>query len=349
MSDDTIMNGNVVPLGFLETTQVSDPVPKSGEGQKILESSSLLSVTASPPTLLVHGLDSSSHTWSGLLNDLAATGLKAVAVDQRGCGKSPLGDPDRFSPDALVDDLYAFLSSHPLFCCDNGDGDALLQPFVLVGHSMGGRVAMSFAAKHPELIAALVIEDMDVRSRSLSTSHIRSKDRKSTLAFDRNLNGISTPEDVVAALCREGYPSSQVEKWLSEGRVEAVTASDDRGYCYYSQVNPAFRLLCYEQFFETNHGEETWKQLAAIEGNEFPIHLMIADPTMTICDEASVSVMNEAMEKKKTTTSSSTSSSSSLLKIHRYPGATHSIHNSLPEDFTNDLKEIIEEARKQRV
>mmetsp|Transcript_18266 Transcript_18266/g.27671 ORF Transcript_18266/g.27671 Transcript_18266/m.27671 type:complete len:262 (+) Transcript_18266:216-1001(+) len=197
LSNDAVEE-NIVPLSFLET---------SVNNGKVEQSESL-------PTLLIHGLDSSSQTWRGLLGDLGATGFEAMAVDQRGCGKSLLGDPELFSPDALVDDLYAFMSSHPMF--QSGRNNALIKPFVLVGHSMGGRVAMSFAAKHPELIAALVIEDMDVQTRSLSISSVRSKDRDATVAFDRRLTGISTPKEIVEAFVREGYEASRVEKWLSE-------------------------------------------------------------------------------------------------------------------------------------
>ena len=351
MLSDKAKQTNVMPLSYLET-------PTDGSERKQPDGSPL-----APPILLVHGLDSSSHTWRSILDDLGATGHDAVAVDQRGCGTSPLGDPNRFSPDALVDDLYALVSSHPYFLVGGGTGDAdaaaSVVPFVLVGHSMGGRVAMSFAAKHPECIAALVVEDMDVRQRFLSESHVRSKNRDATVAFDRSLPGASTPEDVVGAFAREGYPRSQVEKWLSEGRVEPTAAGDDGGggSSYFSQVNPAFRLLCYEQFFETNHGEDTWKKIAAAAvadeagRNLFPIHLMIADPTMTICDEESVSIMKDAMEGTKptvATASSSSSSSHTPLTVHRYPNATHSIHNSAREEFMIDLKAIIEEARAQR-
>ena len=317
MSTDTPDN-NTIALSFLETL-----AKNSGDETK-LESSL-------PPTLLVHGLDSSSQTWVSLLDDLGSTGFGAVAVDQRGCGRSSLGDTDRFSPDALVEDLFALVASHPLFSTKNGT----TKPFVLVGHSMGGRTATSFAAKHPELIAALVIEDMDIKKRMLSTSRIRSNDRDATLAFDRELTGISSPQEILEVFVNEGYPPSQVEKWLTEGRVERK--KDDGAY--YSQVNPAFRLLCYEQFFETNHGEDTWKKLAAIEKEKrFPIHLMIADPTMTICDDDSVLVMEEVIDE---------SSSPSLLTIHRYKEATHSIHNSVPVEFATDLKAIIERAQNQ--
>eukprot|EP00533_Pseudo-nitzschia_delicatissima_P012471 CAMPEP_0197276742 /NCGR_PEP_ID=MMETSP1432-20130617/15870_1 /TAXON_ID=44447 /ORGANISM="Pseudo-nitzschia delicatissima, Strain UNC1205" /LENGTH=314 /DNA_ID=CAMNT_0042742837 /DNA_START=115 /DNA_END=1059 /DNA_ORIENTATION=- len=313
MTSQEAFDSNVVSLSFLQTSLTA------GDSDNVMKASP-------PPVLLVHGLDSSSQTWAGLLDGLDSSGFGAVAVDQRGCGKSSLGDPNQFSPDDLVDDLYALVTSHPMFSTQG----TLDRPFVFVGHSMGGRIAMSFAAKYPETIAALIIEDMDIRTRSLSESRIRSKNRDATLAFDRELTGISTPQEVVEAYAKEGYEALQVEKWLSEGRVE----SNKDGDGYYSQVNPAFRLLCYEQFFETSHGEDAWKKLAAIEKN-FPIHLMIGDPTMTICDDANVSLMEDIMQK-----------SSSPLIIHRYERATHSIHNSVAESFSNDLKAIITKAQK---
>ena len=39
------------------------------------------------------------------------------------------------------------------------------QRVVFCGHSMGGRVAMAYAAKYPEDIAALIIEDIDIKAR----------------------------------------------------------------------------------------------------------------------------------------------------------------------------------------
>lgn len=300
-------DSNIVPLTFLETSK------GNSNG-----SSSL------PATLLVHGLDSSSHTWKGLLEDLGSSGFGALAVDNRGCGKSPLGNAEHFSPDALVEDLHALVTSHPMFTSPDG----VTKPFVFVGHSMGGRIGMSFAAKYPELIAALVIEDMDIVTRGKSESYVQSKDRATTVAFDRALPGISTAEEVVAAYGKEGYPPSVVEKWLGEGRVEQTEGT------FYSQVNPAFRLLCYETIFDTSHGEDTWKTIAAMEHEKsFPIHLMVSDPDMTVCYEDSISLMKRMIED---------SSLPTRMAIHRYPGATHSIHNSAAEKFIADLKEIIQ-------
>ena len=94
-----------------------------------------------PTTVLVHGLDSCKQTWEGVLSELAALGLPAVAVDLRGHGESPhAGD---FRPEALASDVIA--ATERL---------GLRPPFVLVGHSMGGRVAMRLAAMDAERAAA---------------------------------------------------------------------------------------------------------------------------------------------------------------------------------------------------
>ena len=79
-----------------------------------------------PPVLLLHGLDSSSHTWRTILSELATP---AVAVDLRGCGHSDLGNPDEFSPDAIVEDLHTFVSNHDYFNVSE-------KKFVVCGHSM---------------------------------------------------------------------------------------------------------------------------------------------------------------------------------------------------------------------
>ena len=110
-----------------------------------------------PTTVLVHGLDSSKETWKGVLSELARRGYPALAVDLRGHGESPFGPPEDFSAPALAQDVWAAVEAH-----------GVSGPVVLVGHSMGGRVAMRMAAidaaRPPEAarLAAVVIEDMDV-------------------------------------------------------------------------------------------------------------------------------------------------------------------------------------------
>lgn len=93
-----------------------------------------------PTVVLVHGLDSSKQTFERTLSALTAKGIPAVALDLRGSGESPLGDPADFSAEALASDVHGAVARLGLL-----DGGGKI---VLVGHSMGGRVAMAFGALH---------------------------------------------------------------------------------------------------------------------------------------------------------------------------------------------------------
>ena len=124
---------------------------------------STVSTRLLPTTVLVHGLDSSKETWAGTLSTLSKLGYPAIALDLRGHGESPLGAVDDFTPENLARDVLGAVKAH-----------GIRGPYVLVGHSMGGRIAMRMAAieveefdrcgKAPQL-AACIIEDMDVRIR----------------------------------------------------------------------------------------------------------------------------------------------------------------------------------------
>lgn len=91
--------------------------------------------------VLLHGMKFKADTWRelGTLQVLAEIGLHVLAVDMPGFGASPACDS---APDAV---LAAFFSSQNL------------KKAALIGPSMGGRIAMEFAIKHPELVTALVL------------------------------------------------------------------------------------------------------------------------------------------------------------------------------------------------
>lgn len=98
------------------------------------------------PVVLVHSLAGNSSHWSAQLAHLRRR-QRAVALDLRGHGRSqPQKDGD-YSITAMADDVAAV-------------ADALeLERFVLVGHSMGGGVALTYAGRHPERVAALLLLD----------------------------------------------------------------------------------------------------------------------------------------------------------------------------------------------
>jgi len=100
----------------------------------------------SNPVVMLHGIRGYAETFAGLAAAVQP-GIRVIAFDQRGRGRTDW-DPDRnYYTDAYVADLEAVV-------------DQLhLTRFDLLGHSMGGINAIVYAARHPQRVRRLVIED----------------------------------------------------------------------------------------------------------------------------------------------------------------------------------------------
>jgi len=98
-----------------------------------------------PPLVILHGFLGASRNWQTAGAALAAR-FHVRVLDLRNHGRSPHA-PAMDYP-ALVGDVLAWL-------------DAQALPRVtLLGHSLGGKVAMALACRHPERIARLIVVDI---------------------------------------------------------------------------------------------------------------------------------------------------------------------------------------------
>ena len=102
--------------------------------------------TEGVPLLFLHGFSNEAHIWDDIA-PVVAPYYRTIAVDQRGHGESDWHPEAAYSFDDMADDVEALLAHFDI------------DRFVLVGHSMGGRVSMCFADRHPERLAGLVIVD----------------------------------------------------------------------------------------------------------------------------------------------------------------------------------------------
>ncbi len=98
------------------------------------------------PLLIIHGFLGTSDNWKTLSGQYADNGFQVHAVDMRNHGRS--FHSDEFTYDAMVKDLVEYCNAKNLESTD------------IIGHSMGGKAAMFFAAQHPELVHRLVIADI---------------------------------------------------------------------------------------------------------------------------------------------------------------------------------------------
>ncbi|MEV4351872.1 alpha/beta hydrolase [Actinoplanes sp. NPDC049596] len=103
-----------------------------------------------PVVVLLHGLAGSAREMLPTADALAGAGYFAVALDQRGHGRSTRR-PDDLSRQAYVSDVVALIN-------EVSPG----APVTLVGQSMGGHTAMLTAAWHPELVSRLVMLEAGV-------------------------------------------------------------------------------------------------------------------------------------------------------------------------------------------
>jgi pimeloyl-ACP methyl ester carboxylesterase len=101
--------------------------------------------SAGPPIILLHGMNDDAGIWESFA-PLLASEYHVIAPDRRGTGSS--GKPkDGYNFPTLISDISLLINKL-------GIG-----PVILIGHSFGAEIALSMAARQPELIRSVVMID----------------------------------------------------------------------------------------------------------------------------------------------------------------------------------------------
>jgi 3-oxoadipate enol-lactonase len=101
-----------------------------------------------PAVVFLHGMTGSTHDWANQVTVLSSK-YKVVALDMRGHGKSSAPRTEaKYSIPIFAEDVFGLLKLLKIEkCC-------------LVGHSIGGLIAIQFALSHKEKLAGLVLVDV---------------------------------------------------------------------------------------------------------------------------------------------------------------------------------------------
>jgi pimeloyl-ACP methyl ester carboxylesterase len=154
------------------------------------------------PIVLIHGWPLDLQSWEFQLAELPLHGVRVVAYDRRGFGKS--SKPwDGYNYDTLADDLKAVL--------DELD----LQNVTLVGFSMGGGEVARYMSRHQGARVSKVVFISAVTPYLLKTQDNPDGVDKST--FDEMLQGIGKDRpDFLATFCKGFFGVSLVSHPVSE-------------------------------------------------------------------------------------------------------------------------------------
>jgi 2-succinyl-6-hydroxy-2,4-cyclohexadiene-1-carboxylate synthase len=244
------------------------------------------------PTVLLHGFTGSAAAWEPVLEGLRAAGRRPVAIDLPGHG-ARVGevDPPAFALASTLADV----------------GDAAPGRADVVGYSMGGRIALHFAAAFPSRVRSLVLESA---SPGLATGTERSARRAADEALARSIE--------------EGGVEAFVERWAAlplfatRARLDAATRARLRAR---SRANQPASLAAALRGLGTGALPSLWNGLERIEA---PTLLLVGAE-----DAKFVGIAARMVERLPN------------ARLSVVPSAGHTVHLEQPEAWLGEVLDFL--------
>ena len=162
-----------------------------------------------PPLIMLHGIGRVAHTFDHIAPHFAPN-YHVMAVDMRGHGDSAWDPKGAYLVEDYVKDIEGLAEQ------------MRLRNIVIWGNSTGGRVAQVFAGLHPELVAAVISEDVGperpTQVAESVTRQLKAEDEKGWASEEELLAQLKTSssrtsEDILRAYAHYG------SKKRADGRV----------------------------------------------------------------------------------------------------------------------------------
>ena len=240
------------------------------------------------PLVILHGLFGSLDNWLGVAPELAEH-FRVFVVDLRNHGQSPHSAEMNYP--LMAGDVVKFFAEYGL------------AEAAVLGHSMGGKVAMQFALSHPERVQKLIVVDM--APRVYKPSHAK----------------------LIAALQSLDLSAYQTRHQIEEVLVKEIPSL-------------AVRRFLLKNLGRDAAGELTWKiNLPAIAENYPALGEAIfttrpfTKPSLFICGGKSdfIRAEDEAMIRQLFP----------QVEIQTIEGAAHWVHADKPEEFTSRVLKFL--------
>ncbi len=254
----------------------------------------------SPFTLLfIHGADSALGSWSSIIDPLKDK-YRFIMIDLRGHGESPIGNGD-FSIGQMIADVEKLVQ------------EKKLEKFVVIGHSMGVRIAIPYAVTHPEQVQALVLEDLHTLPATKFNFSIEEVEFRKTFKSEHTSLHEARQEAFL-----HNYKSEKFESWLKDGRVKLLKNGN-----YHIGVHPYVSYLARNNI---SASQATQAAFEALNIKNTPVLLLRAEKFSCVSDEG-LQLMQ---------------STHPTIQYKFIPNSDHSIHKTATQAFINALNEFID-------
>lgn len=165
--------------------------------------------------VILHGLLGSSRNWHTAARDLSRE-RRVLVPDLRNHGESPWSEENGFN--ALAGDIFELLDRREISRAD------------VLGHSMGGKVAMRCACDQPQRVSHLIVVDVAPREYEAGSKELQamaaldiaalSSRREAEEKLEASVPDLATRRFLLTNLAREGQSS-----WRWKANVEALLES----------------------------------------------------------------------------------------------------------------------------
>lgn len=238
--------------------------------------------------LLIHGLTSSKETWNDNVHQRLAAYGNVWAIDLPGYGES-FEIPFQTRRE-IIGSVLNFIEENKLF------------NLVIVGHSMGAKVAIIITSKLN--IEKLIIEDMEPEPRRFSME-------KYPKEFQ---NGFSSIDKMTSYLRKWDYYDRTIANTINNH----VVCKNGR---YFSKINPLTDWSYNKNINSKWSIKDDW------------ISLPKTLPILVLKSQKNSSISRSGMQFMTSTKKG--------LKLKTIEGSTHSIHNSKTEEFVKEIENFI--------
>ncbi len=168
--------------------------------------------------IIIHGLFGMSDNWSGIARQFSKS-RRVIIPDLRNHGQSP--HHSAFDLSDLANDLHDIIIEHN---CKNP---------IILGHSLGGRIAMKYALIHPHIPKNIIVVDMSMKSVRKRPEHAHIIDIIKNYPLSQKSSFAQIKEDLVYKVNSDKFISIIIKN----------IKKTDSGFIWKVNIDPLLELF----------------------------------------------------------------------------------------------------------